>query len=125
MSPPADAQLAGIRSATVDRSYVSMGSRRTSSVHEFYRYPARFSPSFARAVIDAFSDRGQLVLDPFVGGGTTVVEARLAGRVAIGSDLNTLAAFVSRTKAVVQSDVGLQNLRKWAFHLPEVMNVHK
>ncbi len=102
-----------------------MGSRRTSSVHEFYRYPARFSPAFARAVITAFSRSGQVVLDPFVGGGTTLVEARLAGRVAIGSDLNALAAFVSRTKAAVQSDEGLQLLRQWAADLPKVMNVRK
>jgi hypothetical protein len=125
VSLPVDSEFAAIRAAALDRSYVSMGSRRTSSVHEFYRYPARFSPSFARAVITAFSDRGQLVVDPFVGGGTTVVEARLAGRVAIGSDLNALAAFVSRAKAVAQSEINLRDVREWALHLPRDMNVHK
>jgi hypothetical protein len=38
--------------------------------HNFYRYPARFSPQFARAAVEAFSAPGDTVLDPFVGGGT-------------------------------------------------------
>ena len=43
--------------------------------HNFYRYPARFSPKLVRAAIEAFTEPGDLVLDPFVGGGTTLVEA--------------------------------------------------
>ena len=46
--------------------------------HNFYRYPARFSPLFARATIEAFSRSGDVVLDPFMGGATTLVEARAA-----------------------------------------------
>lgn len=36
--------------------------------HNFYRYPARFSPWFARGAINAFSKQGDLVLDPYMGG---------------------------------------------------------
>ena len=50
--------------------------------------PARFSPDLASAVIEAFSDPGDLVADYFVGGGTTLVEARLLGRLAFGSDVD-------------------------------------
>jgi len=68
--------LRGIRDAALDRSYVSMGSRRLDSVHEYYRYPARFSPGFAKAVVETVHRAVELVLDPFVGGGTTLVESR-------------------------------------------------
>ena len=47
--------------------------------HCFYRYPARFSPTFAGAAIEAFSRPGQVVFDPFMGGGTTIVEAMVRG----------------------------------------------
>src|SRR5262249_7180553 len=47
--------------------------------HNFYRYPARFSPRFARGAIEAFSERGDVILDPFMGGATTLVEARALG----------------------------------------------
>jgi hypothetical protein len=105
--------LARVRDAALDRSYVSMGSRRTTSVHEFYRYPARFSPDFARAAIAAFSETGELVLDPFVGGGTTLVEARLLGRLAVGSDINELAVFVSQAKTQLHSHESLAVVRAW------------
>src|SRR6478752_7222592 len=66
--------------------------------HNFYRYPARFSPHFARAAIEQFSKRGDLICDPYMGGGTTLVEALAAGRHAVGNDLNSLAAFIARVK---------------------------
>ncbi len=43
--------------------------------HGFYRYPARFSPQFARSAIEAFTEPLDTVLDPFMGGGTSAVEA--------------------------------------------------
>jgi DNA modification methylase len=66
--------------------------------HNLYKYPARFAPAFAREVIKAFSAEGDLVLDPFCGGGTTLLEAMIAQRRAAGMDVSSLATFVARTK---------------------------
>lgn len=118
-SDNADRLLGALRDAALDSTYVSLGSRRTASPHEFYRYPARFTPGFARAAIEAFTDPGDFVLDPFVGGGTTLVEARLSGRPALGSDLNPLAVFVSTTKAKAYTRKELDAVRRWAERLPE------
>jgi DNA methylase len=93
--------------------------------HGFYKYPARFSPTFARAVIEAFTKPGDLVLDPYVGGGTTLVEALAAGRQAIGVDINPLAEFVTRVKSAVYSENELATLQSWAARLPHEINVHK
>lgn len=82
--------------------------------HNFYRYPARFSPSLVRACINAFTEHGDLVLDPFVGGGTTLVEALAAGRHGIGTDISALAAFVSDVKTTIYTEVELQSLHQWA-----------
>ena len=67
--------------------------------HNFYCYPARFSPQLARAAIEAFTEPGDLVLDPFVGGGTTLVEAMVLGRHAIGAPL-PIALFRSASAAM-------------------------
>ncbi len=81
-----------LREAASDRAYIS------GWTHNFYRYPARFSPTFAAAAINALSRPDDIVLDPYMGGGTAIVEALAAGRRAIGNDLNSLATFVTRVK---------------------------
>lgn len=87
--------------------------------HNFYRYPARFSPKLVRAVIDTFTEPGDLVLDPFVGGGTTLVEAMVSGRHAIGADISSLATFVSEVKTTLYSDDELARLSQWAARISD------
>jgi hypothetical protein len=67
-----------------------------------------------RAAIHAFTEPGDLVLDPFVGGGTTLVEALAAGRHAIGADISSLAAFVCEVKTTVYTGAELKRMRQWA-----------
>ena len=63
--------------------------------HGFYKYPARFSPTFVRAAIEACTQPGDLVLDNHVGGGTTLVEALALGRHGVGVDGRGLSAAAS------------------------------
>jgi DNA modification methylase len=93
--------------------------------HDFYRYPARFSPLFARACIQAFTDPGDLILDPFMGGGTTLVEARALGRVTVGCDISSLAAFVSNVKTRTWSASDVRALSTWAEGLPARITLNK
>ncbi|MDC0684664.1 MULTISPECIES: DNA methyltransferase [Sorangium] len=67
-------------------------------VHGFHSYPARMHPDTARRLIEGLSRPGERVLDPFCGSGTVLVEARLAGRAAIGVDANPLAVRLARLK---------------------------
>jgi hypothetical protein len=93
--------------------------------HGFYKYPARFSPVFASAAIRAFTESGDLVLDPHVGGGTTLVEAIAAGREAVGVDISTLAEFVTSIKCTVFSEVELDTLERWAGRVAASVDIHK
>ena len=68
-------------------------------VHGFHSYPARMHPETARRLVEALSRPGDRVLDPFCGSGTVLVEARLAGRAALGIDANPLAVRLARLKA--------------------------
>ena len=81
--------------------------------HNFYRYPARFSPRFVRFVLDYYTKPGDFVLDPFMGGGTTIVEAAASGRRAIGSDINELAQFVAKAKTTPLSPQDVCEVRDW------------
>lgn len=91
--------------------------------HNFYRYPARFSPKLVSAAIEAFTQPGDLVVDPFVGGGTTLVEAMVAGRDAIGADVSSLAIFVSEVKTTLYSDAELKQLTRWAGGIAQGINI--
>lgn len=112
----------------VQRQLIS-SARDTSPVagltHNFYRYPARFSPVFVRSVIKAFTRQGDLVLDPYVGGGTSLVEAYALGRNAIGVDISALAEFVSSVKTTVLTKYQLTRLAEWAEALPDFINIHR
>jgi DNA methylase len=98
-----------------------VGARDTSPVrgltHGYYKYPARFSPVFARAAINTFTNPGDLVLDPHVGGGTTLVEALASGREALGVDISTLSEFVVSVKCTVLSETELDRLGQWSTKL--------
>lgn len=111
--------LSHVREAALSRTPISIGIRRTASPHEFYRYPARFSPDLAAAAIGAFSRPGDLVADYFVGGGTTLVEARRAGRLAMGSDINSLSVFVSKVKTRIYRRDELDQVLSWSEHVPD------
>ena len=114
MIAPPDSAIVAIREAALSNTPVSLGPRRTGSPHEYYRYPARFSPELAASVIQALTEPGDLVADFFLGGGTTLVEARLAGRIGVGSDINSLAAFVSRVKTRLYSAADIDAVAAWA-----------
>lgn len=93
--------------------------------HGFYKYPARFSPAFVRAAIQTFTKPGDLVLDPHVGGGTTLVEARAAGREAVGVDISTLAEFVCNVKCTIYSDQELDTLEVWSSKVTDCVHIHR
>jgi hypothetical protein len=67
-------------------------------VHGFHTYPARMHPTTAARLVRAATSPGALVLDPFCGSGTVLVEAMIAGRRASGTDLNPLAERLARLK---------------------------
>jgi hypothetical protein len=90
------------------RGYVS------GLTHNFYRYPARFSPIFARTAIALFTRPGDTILDPFTGSGTSLVEAFALGRNAVGIDISALAVFLAKVKTCLLDQHDLQNLLEWA-----------
>ena len=62
------------------------------------KYRGNWSPYIPRNIILRYSNEGDLVLDQFVGGGTTLVEAKLTKRNAIGVDINPDAVDITLNK---------------------------
>jgi DNA methylase len=71
--------------------------RAASSLHEV-SYRACFKPQLPRFFIERLTQPGDLVYDPFMGRGTTLLEAVLLGRQAAGCDINPLSAILLRPR---------------------------
>lgn len=82
--------------------------RAEKFTHYFFRYPAKFHPPVAAALLAKFSETGGTIFDPFCGSGTMLVEASVAGRNSVGGDVDPLAVFVSRTKIQSCSPTALE-----------------
>ena len=68
-------------------------------MHSLCPYFAMFPEDFVAKQVLAYTDRGDVVFDPFSGRGTTVFESLLNGRPAGGVDINPVAACVAGAKA--------------------------
>lgn len=59
-------------------------------------YRGNFAPQIPRNIIEMYSEKGDSVLDPMAGAGTTLVEAKLLVRNALGIDINPQAVKLSK-----------------------------
>lgn len=71
--------------------------RAASRLHEV-SYRACFKPQLPRFFIERLTSPGDIVYDPFMGRGTTLVEAGLLGRVPCGCDVNPLSVVLTRPR---------------------------
>ncbi|MEM3820065.1 MAG: DNA methyltransferase [Nitrososphaerota archaeon] len=68
-------------------------------VYSWFYFKEGFSRNFVHLMIDLFKlEDGSMVLDPFVGSGTTLVACKERGIDSVGVDIAPLAVFVSQTK---------------------------
>lgn len=82
------------------------------ATHDFHPYPAKFIPQIPSSLINIFTEINDVVYDPFCGSGTTIVEAILEGRRAIGSDVNPLAILITKVKATPLTDDKLRLIQE-------------
>ncbi len=66
--------------------------------HNFHSFPAKFPPQLPRKFINGLTLENDVVLDPMVGSGTTILEALLAHRQGIGFDIDPLALKIASVK---------------------------
>lgn len=89
------------RSSLSARFGSSNSARKESNylTHGLHRYKGKFYPQMARALLNISGAKEKdLVLDPFMGSGTTLVESWLLGIDSLGFDINPLAHLVTKTK---------------------------
>jgi hypothetical protein len=87
---------------------------RTKHVHSLHPYLGKFIPQLVEVFLHRYFERGDTVYDPFVGSGTTLVEANVFGANAIGCDISAFNCLLARVKTTSYSlgalDLGLRGL---------------
>lgn len=73
------------------------GQRKAHSIQEV-SYRACFKPQLPEFFIRRLTEPGDAVMDPFMGRGTTPIEASLCGRAAYGNDINPLSTLLTRPR---------------------------
>ncbi len=93
--------------------------RRTKHVHGLHPYLGKYIPQLVEIFLRKFFTPGQAVLDPFVGSGTTLVQANELGINAIGYDISAFNVLLCQVKT------GAYNLKKMAFEANDILGKTK
>jgi DNA modification methylase len=86
------------RLSNVDWDFAGKASESPFSSIHFH--PCRFASQLPATLIGLLSSAGDLAVDPFVGSGSTMVEAQRLGRKSIGVDLNPIAVNTASAKCL-------------------------
>lgn len=95
-------QVATLFSKTkIDHSWSFSDKTRKDTAyitHGYHRYPAKFIPQIVSRLAEKYTNEGDLIVDPFGGCGTTLVESKVMGRHSVGVDINPVAVLITKAK---------------------------
>lgn len=87
-----------------------------SSFSALHWHPCRFPSQVPAIAISRLSEKADVVLDPFMGSATTLVEAQRLGRKSIGVDINPVSALIARSKLISEDS------RKVLYYIDRMMD---
>lgn len=92
---------------------------RTKHVHRLHPYLGKYIPQLVEVFLRKYFKPGQIVLDPFIGSGTTLVQANELGINSIGFDISQFNISICRAKT---SQYNLKQVREEVMDVIEKLN---
>lgn len=98
-----------------NNAQVSINTTRVTPItHGFHKYPGKFIPQIPEWAIQAYlKDEKAVVLDPFVGSGTSLVESMVAGYESYGIDIDPLSCMISKVKSTPLNIDDFAKVSEW------------
>lgn len=93
-----------------DHSWDFTTANTKEYTHCYHSYPAMMIPQVARKLINLYSKPGYILLDPFCGSGSALLEAKLKGLKSYGIDINPLALLIAKSKTTI---IELSEIKKF------------
>jgi len=91
----------------IDLSFADVPEwERTKHVHRLHPYLGKFIPQLVEIFLRKYFNPGEIILDPFLGSGTTLIEANLLGMPSIGIELSEFSHLISKVK-IQKYNIGL------------------
>ncbi|MFN3301986.1 MAG: DNA methyltransferase [Patescibacteria group bacterium] len=88
-----------IQNFGIDLSFADVPEwERTKHVHRLHPYLGKFIPQLVEVFLKKYFKKGQTILDPFVGSGTTLIEANLLNMNSIGIELSEFSYLIAKVK---------------------------
>lgn len=92
-------ELKNINMFEVDLSFKNVKEyERTKHVHRLHPYLGKFIPQLVSTFLKKYFKEGQWILDPFMGSGTTLIEANALGMNSIGIELSVFNTLIAKVK---------------------------
>ena len=110
MTSPLNTETEEILEGVLSQSWEYADADTKYLTHNIHRYSSKFIPQIAARAISLLTQPGELVVDPYCGSGTTLLEAALLGRRCVGVDLNPLAVLIARVKTTPIPEAALDSL---------------
>ena len=88
--------------------------------HGYHPFHAKFIPQIPRTIIEHLTKKGDIVLDPFCGSGTTLVQCNELGMHSIGIDISEFNALISNVKI---GNYNFLDLRKEILNITEALKI--
>ncbi len=88
-----------IKTFGIDLSFADVPEfQRTKHVHRLHPYLGKFIPQLVEVFLKKFFKPGQMILDPFLGSGTTLIEANLLNMPSVGIELSEFSFLIAKVK---------------------------
>lgn len=120
-------QIIEVESLPVDiesgATYAIKQANPNSYTHGMFKYPCKFIPEIPRWGIKTYlSDKSGVVFDPFLGSGTTLLEANINGIDAYGTEIDDIAKLITKVKTTVLNFEQIQMLEQCYLELISIMS---